>query len=185
MNATRMPGHNTRDALRARWQALSSSEQRSLSGLAWVLCLALVYSVALSPAWQTLKHSQAQREQLSQQLAQMQALQAQAQAQAQALQQRTPLSRDEALRTLQSLSNAAGSGLQLTVQGERVSVQVKALPASALAQWLRLVRTQAQCLPVEAHLNQASSASPGAPVSWNGTLVLSLHSRPSPPGKAP
>lgn len=181
MNATRIPGHNTRDALRARWQALSSSEQRSLSGLAWVLCLALVYSVALSPAWQTLKHSQAQREQLSQQLAQMQALQAQAQA----LQQRTPLSRDEALRTLQSLSNAAGSGLQLTVQGERVSVQVKALPASALAQWLRLVRTQAQCLPVEAHLNQASSASPGAPVSWNGTLVLSLPSRPSPPGKAP
>lgn len=181
MNATRIPGHNTRDALRARWQALSSSEQRSLSGLAWVLCLALVYSVALSPAWQTLKHSQAQREQLSQQLAQMQALQAQAQA----LQQRTPLSRDEALRTLQSLSNAAGSGLQLTVQGERVSVQVKALPASALAQWLRLVRTQAQCLPVEAHLNQASSASPGAPLSWNGTLVLSLPSRPSPPGKAP
>ena len=181
MNATRIPGHNTRDALRARWQALSSSEQRSLSGLAWVLCLALVYSVALSPAWQTLKHSQAQREQLSQQLAQMQALQAQAQA----LQQRTPLSRDEALRTLQSLSNSAGSGLQLTVQGERVSVQVKALPASALAQWLRLVRTQAQCLPVEAHLNQASSASPGAPLSWNGTLVLSLPSRPSPLGKAP
>ena len=181
MNATRIPGHSTRDALRARWQALSSSEQRSLSALAWVLCLALVYSVALSPAWQTLKHSQAQREQLSQQLAQMQALQAQAQA----MQQCTPLSRDEALRTLQSLSNAAGSGLQLTAQGERVSVQVKALPASALAQWLRLVRTQAQCLPVEAHLNQASSASPGAPLSWNGTLVLSLPSRPSPPGKAP
>jgi general secretion pathway protein M len=181
MNATRIPGHNTRDALRARWQALSSSEQRSLSALAWVLCLALVYSVALSPAWQTLKHSQAQREQLSQQLAQMQALQAQAQA----MQQRTPLSRDEALRTLQSLSNAAGSGLQITVQGERVSVQVKALPASALAQWLGLVRTQAQCLPVEAHLNQASSASPGAPLSWNGTLVLSLPSRASPPGKAP
>ncbi len=181
MNATRIPGHSTRDALRARWQALSSSEQRSLSALAWVLCLALVYSVALSPAWQTLKHSQAQREQLSQQLAQMQALQAQAQA----LQQRTPLSRDEALRTLQSLSNAAGSGLQLTAQGERVSIQVKALPASALAQWLGLVRTQAQCLPVEAHLNQASSASPGAPLSWNGTLVLSLPSRASPPGKAP
>ncbi|WP_408595012.1 type II secretion system protein GspM [Limnohabitans sp.] len=181
MSTPRTSGHSARDALRARWQALSSSEQRSLSWLGGVLCVALVYSVAIAPAWRTLKHSQAQREQLGLQLAQMQALQAQAQA----LQQRTPMSRDEALRTLQSLSNAAGSGLQLTVQGERVSVQVKALPASALAQWLQMVRTQAQSLPVEAHLSQASSANPGAPVSWNGTLVLSLPQRPSPASKAP
>ncbi len=181
MSTSRVPGHSTREALRARWQALSSSEQRSLTGLAWVLSLALLYSVALAPAWRTLTHSHAQREQLNQQLAQMQALQAQAQA----LQQRTPLSRDEALRALQSLSKGAGSGLQLTVQGERVSVQVTALPASALAQWLQMARTQAQSLPVEAHLSQAKATSPGASISWSGSLVLSLPSRLSPPGKAP
>ena len=91
-------------------------------------------------------------------------------AQAQALQQRPVLSRDEALRTLQSLSQPLGKQLELTVQGERVSVQIKAMPAQALAQWLNQARTQAQALPQEAHWVRQSGT------QWDGTLVLRLPS---------
>jgi general secretion pathway protein M len=103
------------------------------------------------------------------------------QTQAQALQTRVPLSRDEALRQLQSLTPNAQ--IQLNVQGERVSVQLKAVPAATLAQWLSQARSQAQALPVEAHLTRSNASgtnpnpNPNAPVTWDGNLVLSLPNR--------
>lgn len=171
MNAWHALWRTLRAAAHTRWQALSSSEQRSLSWLAGVLLVAVFYSLFVAPAWRTLRHNDAQRAQLTQQVTHMQALQAQTLA----LQQRTPLSRDEALRTLQSLSSAHGAAMQLNVQGDRVAVQLKALPASALANWLSQIRTQGQTLPMEAHLTQHQAASP--PVSWSGSLVLRLPSR--------
>jgi general secretion pathway protein M len=92
------------------------------------------------------------------------------QAQAQALQTRTPISRDEALRNLQGLT--PGAQMQLNVQGDRVMVQLKAVPAAALANWLTQARSQAQALPVEAHLTRSNTA-----MTWDGSLVLSLPSR--------
>lgn len=151
-------------ALAKRWAHLSPREQRAVSVLGGLLAVLLFWSVAIAPAWQTLRASEARRVQLAQQQAHMQALQAQAQA----LQQRPALSREEALRTLQSLSQPLGKQLELTVQGERVSVQVKAMPAQALAQWLSQARTQAQALPIEAHwVRQANTV-------WDGSLVMRL-----------
>ena len=99
------------------------------------------------------------------------------QAQAQALKARTPLSRDEALRSLQSLTS--GTQMQLHVQGGRVTVQLKAVPATTLANWLTQARNQAQALPVEAHLtrNTTGSVSNANVVVWDGNLVLSLPNR--------
>lgn len=153
-------------ALTARWSQLSPREQRALTWLGALLALLLCWRVAVAPALDTLRSSDAQRSQLTQQLAQMQALQAQAQA----LQQRPVLSRDEALRTLQGLSQPLGKQLELTVQGERVSAQLKAMPAQALAQWLSQARSQAQVLPLEAHWVRQSGT------QWDGTLVLRLPS---------
>jgi general secretion pathway protein M len=145
---------------------LSAREQQALSVLGVLLLVLLCWRVAITPALETLRSSATQRVQLTQQMAQMQALQAQAQA----LQQRPVLSRDEALRTLQSLSQPLGKQIELTVQGERVSVQIKAMPAQALAQWLSQARTQAQALPVEAHWVRQTSP------QWDGSLVLRLPS---------
>jgi general secretion pathway protein M len=171
-------------ALRAqalsRWQALSPREQRGISVLGALLGLLLFWSVAISPALNTLRDSDNRRAQISQQQAHMLALQNQAQA----LQTRTPLSRDEALRNLQSLS--AGSQIQLNVQGDRVSVQLKAVPAPILANWLAQARSQAQALPVEAHLTRGNaaatnnaSASTSSAVVWDGSLSLSMPNRVS------
>jgi len=152
----------------ARWQALSPRERRSLSLLLALVGVVLFWTVAIAPAMNTLRDSAQRRTQLAQQQSQMLALQAQAQA----LTTRTPLSRDAALRSLQGLM--PGPQIQLTPQGDRVTAQLKAVPAATLAHWLTQARNQAQVLPVEAHLtrNNLSDA-----VVWDGTLVLSLPNR--------
>jgi general secretion pathway protein M len=160
-------------ALRAqalsRWQALSPREQRGVPVLGALLGVWLFWSIAIAPALNTLRDSDNRRAQIGQQQAHMLALQHQAQA----LQTRTPLSRDEALRSLQSLT--PGALMQLNVQGDRVSVQLKSVPAPTLANWLTQARSQAQALPVEAHLTRSNAAN--SAVVWDGSLVLSLPTR--------
>ena len=153
-------------SLLKRWAQLSPREQRAVSLLGALLAILLFWRIAIAPALHTLRASETRRIEIAQQQAQMQALQAQAQT----LKQRSALSRDEALRTLQSLSQPLGKQLELSVQGERVSVQIKAMPAQALAQWLSQARTQAQTLPLEAHWVRQGSA------SWDGSLVMRLPS---------
>ncbi len=149
-----------------RWQALSPREQRVVSLLGALLAVLLFWLIAIAPALNTLRDSDHRRAQIGQQHAHMLALQAQAQA----LQTRTPISRDEALRNLQGLT--PGAQIQRNVQGDRVMVQLKAVPAAALANWLTHARSQAQALPVEAHLTRSNTA-----MTWDGSLVLSLPSR--------
>ena len=150
----------------SRWQALSSREQRGVSMLTALLAVLLFWSIAIAPALNTLRDSDNHRAQIGQQQAHMLALQAQAQA----LQTRTTLARDEALRNLQGLTPSAQ--MQLNVQGDRVTVQLKAVPAATLANWLAQARNQAQALPVEAHLTRSNTA-----MTWDGSLVLSLPNR--------
>jgi general secretion pathway protein M len=161
-----------------RWQALSPGEQRGIAVLGALLALLFFWSIAIAPALNTLHDSDNRRAQITQQQAHMLALQSQAQA----LQTRTPLSRDEALRHLHGLT--PGAQMQLNVQGERLSVQLKAVPATALANWLAQARSQAQALPVEAHLTRSNataasnaSVTANSVVVWDGNLVLSLPSR--------
>ena len=156
----------------SRWQALTPSEQRGISVLGTLLAVLLFWSIAIAPALNTLRDSDNRRAQISQQQAHMLAMQAQAQA----LQTRTPLARDEALRNLQGLT--PGAQMQLNVQGDRVTVQLKAVPAAALANWLAQARSQAQALPVEAHLTRGNATSTVSnTVVWDGSLVLSLPNR--------
>jgi general secretion pathway protein M len=155
----------------ARWQALSPREQSGVSMLGALLGVLLFWSIAIAPALNTLSDSDNRRAQIGQQQAHMLALQNQAQA----LQTRTPLSRDEALRNLQGLT--PGAQMQLNVQGDRVSAQLKAVPAPALANWLAQARSQAQALPVEAHLTRGNTTGANSAVVWDGSLVLSLPNR--------
>ena len=159
----------------ARWQALSPREQRGVSALGTLLAVCVFWLVAIAPALNTWRDSDHRRARIEQQHAHMLALQAQAQA----LQARTPLSRDEALRSLQSLS--VGTPMPLSVQGDRVSVQLKAVPAHTLAHWLAQAHRQAQTLPIEAHLTRSTSgttrATTSTEVMWDGQLVLQLPRR--------
>jgi general secretion pathway protein M len=167
----------------ARWHALSPREQRSMSVLGTLLAAVVFWSVAIAPALHTLRDSENRRAQIGQQHAHMLALQNQAQT----LQTRTALAPDEALRRLQNLS--PGAHMQLNVQGDRVAVQLKAVPAPVLSTWLTQIRNQAQALPLEVHLTRNTASlntanpplgSPANAVAWDGSLVLSLPNRAAP-----
>ena len=169
---------NLRNARQQRWLSLSAREQRGLQVVGVLLLVVLAWQVLIAPAQNKLRQADSRRQVVAQQLAHMQALQAQAQA----LQQRTPMSRDSALKALQGV--AAPSGVQLNPQGERVLVTFKAVPAHVLSQWLAQARTQAQALPSEVHLtrtaintaasNPASNTTPPTSPAWDGSLVLVL-----------
>ncbi len=176
--------------LQSRWGGLSAREQRSVLLLGVLLGCVVFWRIAIAPAWNTLHSAQERRDEVMQQIQRMQTLQRQAQA----LQGRQVLSREQALRSLQSLSASAGAGVQLTLQGEHVSVQIKAVRAQALATWLSQARSQAQALPLEVHLTRVAPAASntnnpavGAPNAaavqaaplWDGSLLLKL------PGAAP
>ena len=167
--------HAWRQQALGQWQRLSAREQMGLRVLGALLALALAWSVLVAPALNTLAQSHAHRAELAQQHAHMLALQAQAQQ----LQSRTPLARDEALRQLQSLKPAEGN-TQIQPQGDRVTVQLKAVPAAALAQWLSLAREQAQALPLEVHLTRSANTAPATTAMWDGSLVLRLPQRNAP-----
>ena len=153
------------------WQALGRRERRSIAIGASAVLLLLLWWLALAPALQTLAQAKVQTGQLEAQLQSMHALQAQAKA----LQSQPKMSRDEAVRALESsVKLRLGANAQFTLQGERAMLTLKGVPAQELAQWLTLARVNARSVPLEARLQRSANA---ALPSWDGSLVLSLPAR--------
>ena len=170
----------------ARWQGLSARERLLVSVFFVMFGIWLFVSIAISPALRTLNSAEQQRAEVAQQVVQMRALQQRAQE----LQKTKPLSRDESLRSLQSIAPAGNPALQMTVQGDRVLVQLKNLSASQLATWLALARSNAQALPDEVHISRSASSSvsassgvnaasnsTNATTAWDGQIILRLPQR--------
>jgi general secretion pathway protein M len=176
----------------ARWQGLSARERLLVSVLVGLFGVWLFVSIAISPALRTLNASESQRAEVAQQVVQMRALQQRAQE----LQKTKPLSRDESIRGLQSITPTGNPALQMTIQGDRALVQLKNLSASQLATWLAQARSNAQALPDEVHISRSTSSSvsastsvnalsginstsnsPNATAAWDGQIVLRLPQR--------
>lgn len=176
----------------SRWQGLNARERLLVSVLLGLFGVWLFVSIVISPALRTLNASESQRAEVAQQVVQMRALQQRAQE----LQRTKPLSRDESLRSLQSITPTGNPALQMTIQGDRVMVQLKNLSASQLANWLAQARSNAQALPDEVHISRSAtsslnsstslSASSGgnatnnstnATNSWDGQIILRLPQR--------
>ena len=152
----------------SRWRGMPAREQRlALLALA-VVSLALLWWLALAPALAVLRAAPAQHQVLDKQLQQMQHLQAQAKA----LQAQPALSTDQTRLALEAALKLLGPGAQMTVQLDRVTVTLKAVGPSALAQWLATARQNAHVAPVEARLVRNPAG------SWDGTLVLILGGQP-------
>lgn len=157
-----------RTTLAQYWQALSSRERKLVLAGASLLGLALLWTLALAPALQTLRQAPQQRAQLEAQLARM----TRWAAQAAALRAAPRLEREAAVRALEAATRSLPAGqAQLSVQGERVSVSLRAISPDALTQWLAQVRTNAHALPLQAQLTRSASG-------WDGTLMLALPGAP-------
>lgn len=154
--------------LRARWEALAPREKIMVAGASAVVLVVLVWLIAVRPALNVLRASEAQHRALDAQVQQMMTLQQQARA----LQSQPKLGHDEALRLLEvSLQQRLGTTGRLTVNGDRATVTLTGTPADALARWLTQARVDARAVPSEARLSRNTSG------LWEGTLVLSLPAR--------
>jgi general secretion pathway protein M len=155
--------------VQARWTQLDSRERTLVIAALSVVAVALLWWIGVSPALSTLRQADAQQRSLAAQVQKMQSLQGQAQA----IQSQPKISRDEAMRALESSVKGLGTTAQLNVAGDRATVTLRTTPADQLARWLSQARVNARAIPSEARLTR-SAASPGGPAAWDGTVVLSL-----------
>jgi general secretion pathway protein M len=154
---------NWQTVLRARWQAASPREQRSLTLAVGVVALALLWWLALAPALAVWRTAPAQHLRLQDQLQNMQTLQAQARA----LQALPKLNAVESRRALEESLKPLGPAARMTAQMDRLNVALKGVSAQALAQWLSSSRQNAHLVPTEVHLTRAADA-------WDGSVVFTL-----------
>ena len=169
MNAASLMG-----AIQERWRALAPREKTLVTAAASVVALALLWWVGVAPALKILGQADARQQSLDAQWQQMQALEAQARA----LQAQPKARHDEAVRALEaSIKQSLGAGAQLSVSGERATLTLKGVPASALGTWLTQVRANARALPTEARLVRNPSTTAATGVLWDGVLVLALPPR--------
>jgi general secretion pathway protein M len=150
-------------ALRARWRTLSARD-RSLAGLAAaVLGAFLLWSVAIQPAWRTLREAPAQREALDAQWQSMQALAAEARQ----LRDAPVLSAEQAAAALRAASDRLGGKARLSLQGDRAVLTLNGVSSTQLREWLAEARAGARARPVEAQLSRGAQG-------FSGSLVLQI-----------
>jgi general secretion pathway protein M len=168
--------------VRQALQQLPDKDLQRLKVWVWLLAAVLVVMLNLWPALQSYQQAPLQLAKLE---TQTQALK-HMQAQAKALQNAPRINAAEARAILQQMTtDALGNGAKLSTDGTLITLTVSSASAEALAQWLAAARTQAQALPVEAHLQKSSGSSKDAKDAkdakefWRGSIILSLPSRSS------
>lgn len=152
--------------LGAALERLSPRERRAVVAAAWVVGLGLLWWLALAPALSTLRQAPERHARLDTQLAQMQQLAASAE-QLRSLNSSPPPGRAATLRALEHYTSQLGGTAQVSVQGDRASVNFRGTAPEALSQWLNQMRVNARLLPVQAQLQQQAN-----PAGWSGNLVL-------------
>lgn len=153
-----------RVALQAWWQQRDAREKTLLSLATAIVSVALVWGIAIAPAWRTLQKSSAQNIALQEQLQTM----ARLQAQARALQSQAPLSQAETAAALSaSVQQAFGSAADITIRATDASVTLRGVSSDSMAQWLATARTNAHAVPLQARLTRNGA-------TWSGTLQMGL-----------
>ena len=147
---------------RQLWLARQPRERLLLSSAAALVVLALLWSLALAPAWRLWLRAPAAAAQAEQQRGAMLALQAQAQA----LQKQGRIDPAQSRAALnQSVKDL---GAQISGEGQRLTVELPRVPVSGLAAWLQALGPQVGARVVQAQLQETE------PGLWTGRLSLEL-----------
>jgi general secretion pathway protein M len=156
-------------ALRQRWATLAPREQQGLGWAALALAVALLWFVALQPAWRTWQQVPAQRQALETQLLQMQRLASEARE----LKGQSPVSAEQSQQALKAATDRLGAKAKLSVIADRATLAVTDIQPSALVAWLAEVRSGARPRPVELQLNRTAAG-------LSGQIVVSLPAASTP-----
>ncbi|MCU0957798.1 MAG: type II secretion system protein M [Hydrogenophaga sp.] len=160
------PLQGWREKLDTALAGLAPRERLAVQLALWLLGLALLWWLALGPAWRTLSQAPERHARLDAQLDEVRQLAATASALREQASGQV-IGRAAALRAIEvSMATLGGTG-QMSVLGDRVSVTLSNTPPQSLAQWLAQVRLNARVVPVEAQLNAGT-----APQAWSGTIQL-------------
>jgi general secretion pathway protein M len=151
------------NAWRERWAALSGRERGLVLGAAVLIGLALLWALAVQPAWRTLRSAPAEQARLD---AAWQRMQREA-AEATRLRALPPVAPTLATQSLQAATSRLGPKARLSLQGERAVLTVDDVAGEALVQWLTEVRRGARARPVEAQLEAADTG-------YRGRITVAL-----------
>jgi general secretion pathway protein M len=154
---------SAREQAGARWQGLAPRERIALGSAGAVVALFLLWSLAIQPAWKTLRSAPAQLDQLESQLQSMQRLAAEARD----LRALPPVTAAQASLALKGATDRLGAKAQIVVQGDRATLTLNSVPPDALRGWLGEVRSAARARPVEVRLTQG-------PQGYSGSIVVTL-----------
>lgn len=153
--------------LQTAWAARAPRERRLVQLAAWVLGLFLLWSLALQPAWRTLREAPRRLDALDAQLQAMQALAADVRT----LRATPALPRDQASAALKAASGRLGSSARLSEQGDRAVLTLSGISGQQLRTWLADVRAGARARPVEVNLTRGEKG-------LIGTVVVALPASP-------
>jgi general secretion pathway protein M len=153
--------------LSALWQGLAPRERRLVALAGTLVLLALLWTVAVQPAWRTLARAPAELERLDAELQRMQQLAAEARA----LRDTPAVPPGEAQAALRAATERLGPKAQLSATGERVVVRFSGVPPGALREWLAAARAGARARPVAVSLQRAEEG-------FSGSLELVLEGAP-------
>jgi general secretion pathway protein M len=142
---------------------LGARDQR-LAWLALVVVGAfLLWTVAIQPAWRTLRDAPVQRDLLDLQLQEMRALAAEAQQ----LRNAPALSAEQSAAALRSASERLGAKARLSLQGDRAVLTLNGVSSAQLREWLAEARAGARARPIEAQLSRGAQG-------FTGSVTLTL-----------
>lgn len=165
MNPPRLPVAlgETLAPYQARWAALAPRERRLVKAAGLAVGLAVVWMIAVQPAWRTLRDTPAQVDALELQLQQMQRMAVESQQ----LRATPAVKSAQATEALRAATDRLGPSAKLAVLGDRATLTVEGVSGEALAAWLGEVRSAARARPDEAKLSRG-------PNGYSGSVVLSL-----------
>ena len=155
--------------LQARWKALAKREQRLVAVAVTLVALALLWWVAVAPAWRSVQSAPARLDQLDAQLQSMQRLASEARS----LRATPAVGPQQSQAALKAATDALAGAGRLVITGERATLTFVNASGTQVRDWLAEARSAARTRPIEANLSRGAQG-------FNGTLGVALPAGGSP-----
>jgi general secretion pathway protein M len=147
----------------ARWKALAPRERQLVSIAAALVGAALLWWVAIAPAWRSVQAAPPKLDQLDAQLQTMQRLAGEVQR----LRAAPAVGPAQSQAALKAASDGLGSAGRLVIAGDRATMTFVNAHGTQVRDWLAEVRSAARARTLEANLLRG-------PQGYNGTVIVVL-----------
>jgi len=155
------------EPMRAWWRTLARREQRLTLLALSIVGLFVVWTLAIRPAWTTLRQAPAQLDALDMQLQAMQRMAAEARD----LRASPSVPLAQSTAALQAASSRLGDRAKLSIQADRAVLSLTGIDGESLRSWLAEVRSGARARPLEAQLARG-------PQGFTGTVTVLIVGAP-------